>query len=268
MNNNLFIKEFKRNLKELLIVGPSLIFFISLSMTIYSTMEDNMSVIMELYKNIPEAIQEALNFNDNQWSTVLGFYVTYFVYYVPMGLGIYAIYLGSKILSQEEQNKTAEFLLTRPLSRDQIILSKLLVLYLNTLIINLLLYACGVISCGIISAWEVSFEHLTIIHIYGLMICLFFGTLGFFITVIMKKAKLIMGAGIGIIMGSYVIDMILRVSDKAQFLLYLTPFNYMNVNVNFPGYGFEAWRVFVLLIAIIIMIVLSLVFYRKKDILI
>lgn len=268
MIKNILFKELKRNYKEFLIVGFALSFFIAISMAIYSSMKDNMSIIMELYDNIPESIQRALNFNNDQWSTILGFYASYFVYYVPMMSGIYAIYLGSKILSQEEQNKTAEFLLTRPVSRDYVISSKLILILFYITGINLLLYLTGLFSCGIITSWEININSLTVMHLYGLLVCIFFGVLGFFITVLMKRAKLIMGIAVGIVMGSYLIDMILRISDKAQFLLYITPFKYIDIDVMKADYGYEAWRILVMVSASAILVFLSFFFYRKKDILI
>ena len=52
---------------------------------------------------MPESFQVAFNFNINQWDNVLGFYVTYFVYFVPVITGCYSIILGTKLLSKEEQ---------------------------------------------------------------------------------------------------------------------------------------------------------------------
>ena len=79
MSFTILLKEINRNYKEFLIISLSLSFFIAISMTIYSSMKDNMFMIMDLYDNIPESIQRALNFDKDQWSTILGFYSTYFI---------------------------------------------------------------------------------------------------------------------------------------------------------------------------------------------
>jgi len=268
MKTNIFNKEIKRNYIEFLIISLSLSFFIAISMTIYSSMKDNMSMILDLYDNIPEAIQKALNFNNDQWSTILGFYATYFVYYVPMMSGIYSIYLGSKVLSLEEQNKTAEFLLTRPVSRNNIVFNKLFLVLFFVFGINIILYLTGLFSCGLISGWEVSISSLTVMHLYGLIVCLFFGVLGFFITIMMKRAKMAIGLSVGIVMGCYMIDMLLRITDKVQFLLYLTPFKYIDIEVLKADYGLEVWRILVLVSASAVLVLMSVFFYRKKDILI
>ena len=124
----------------------------------------------------------------------------------------------------------------------------------------------GLISCGLASDWDYSILNYTILHVYGVMFCLFIGYLGFFIAVGMKKARLNMMVGIGIVMGSYVFDMVLRITDQVQFLSYLTPFKYINIDVISPDYQLEVWRILVLFVASVILVTLSFLWYRRKDI--
>ncbi|HQD53175.1 MAG TPA: ABC transporter permease subunit [Bacillota bacterium] len=53
--------------------------------------------------------------------------------------GIYAAILGSGIMAKEEEEKTIEFLLARPVSRSQIITGKLFTLLIYLLFLNLLI---------------------------------------------------------------------------------------------------------------------------------
>ncbi len=268
MNTNLFLKEMKRNLKDFLIAGFVIISLLLMTMGMYSSMKENMAMISELYSKMPKFLLEAINFQPDQWTSILGFYLTYFIYYIPLMASVFSIYLGTKILSKEEQNKTAEFLLSRPVTREQIISSKLLVLSFYILGINILAFLTGMISCGIISDWKINIHSLIVLHTYGFLLCLFFGVLGFFITVLMKRAKAIIGTGIIIVMGSYFFDMIIRISDVFNFLLYLTPFKYLDLKIVTQDYDFEAWRLIVFIGSSGILILLSFVFYRRKDILI
>jgi ABC-2 type transport system permease protein len=268
MNRNLLIKDLQRNLKAFLGWSFAAIIFIGITLGIYSSMRESMSMITALYATLPEAIMEALNFGEDQWNTMLGFYTTYFVYYVPLLGGIYAYHLGGKLLAIEEQNKTAEFLLSRPISRNSIVASKLLVYSFYIIGFNILVYLMGLISCGLASDWDYSILNYSILHVYGVMFCLFIGFLGFFIAVGMKKAHLNMIAGIGIVMGSYIFDMVIRITDKVQFLSYMTPFKYIRIDVISPDYKLEAWRILVLFVASVILASLSFLLYRRKDILV
>ena len=268
MNFNLFVREFKNNLKGSVITSLIVVLYTAFSLLIYSSMQENISKIKEFYYIMPESFQEAFNFHINQWDNVLGFYITYFVYFVPIITGCYSIILGTRILSKEEQNKTAEFLLSRPLSRNQIISSKLITFFIHILGINLLAFSTGLFGSGIVSGWEFKIISLIILHTYGLLICLLFGLLGFFITVVMKRAKSITGIGIGIVLGTYFFDVMIRVFGEVQFLLYLTPFKYINLEAHTPNYGFDAWRLIYFIGFSGLLIILSYLFYRRKDILV
>jgi len=268
MNLNLFLKEFKSNLKGSVITSVVVVLYTALSLLIYSSIKENILKVTDFYDIMPESFRVAFNFNINQWDNVLGFYVTYFVYFVPIITGCYSIILGTRLLSKEEQNKTAEFLLSRPLSRNQIISSKLTTFFIHILGINLLAFFTGLFGSGIVSDWNFNLKSLTILHTYGYLICLFFGLLGFLITVVMKRAKAITGIAIGIVLGTYFFDVMIRVFGEVQFLLYLTPFKYINLEAHSPDYGFDAWRLIYFIGISGLLIILSYVFYRRKDILV
>jgi len=268
MSFNLLIKELRYNLKGTVITSLVVVLYTAFTFLIYASMKVNISKVTDFYYIMPESFQVAFNFHLNQWDNVLGFYVTYFVYFIPIITGCYSIILGTKLLSKEEQNKTAEFLLSRPLSRKQIISGKLFTFFIYILGINLLAFITGLFGCGLISDWEFNLKSLIILHTYGCLICLFWGILGFFITVLMKRAKAISGIGIGIILGTYFFDVMIRVLGKVQFLLYLTPFKYINLEAHSPDYGFDAWRLIYFIGISGLLILLSYVFYCKKDILV
>ena len=268
MNLNLLIRELKTNIKGSIVAGFSVAAFMAFSLAMYSSMQESINRISEIYSTMSKTMQVALNVHPDQWMNVLGFYVTYFVYYVPLMLGCYSAILGVRQVSKEEQYRTAEFLLTRPLSRGQVITSKLFSLIILIMGFNLLIFMVGLVGCGIVSEWNFDLKSFTVLHTYGFLICLVFCFLGIFITVLMKRAKAVTGVAIGIVMASYFFDIILRVSDKVQFLLYFTPFHYINLNVLSTDYGFDAWRLYIPIGTSAVLIVLAHLFYRKKDILV
>ena len=270
MNLNLFIQELKANMKGCIVAGLFAVVMLSMLYIIFSSMMEgtDMNRVQELYSVMPEKLRVAFNIPADQWTNILGAHASYFVYYIPLMLGCYSAILGAKILSKEEQHKTAEFLLTRPISRGEVVTSKLLSLIILIIGFNVLGFITGWIGCGILSDWNFDMKSLSVLHTYGLLICLFFSFCGVFLTVLMKRAKAITGIAVGIVMGAYFIDMILRMSDKVQFLLFFTPFHYMNLDVLSPGYGFDAWRICTLIGVLAVLIVLTHLLYRRRDILI
>lgn len=268
MNTVLIIKEFKRELKGFLIATSMVVGYLSLTMVIYSSMEFSLNDITDLWGGLPEGFMKALNFDGDQWRSVLGFYATYFVFYIPLISGGFSVVWGLRQLSKEEHLKTAEFLLTRPISRDQIISSKLLVLFTYIVAVNLLAYIAGLISCTLASANAFNIASLTILHVYGVFACLFFGSLGMFISTLVKRGKSSVGIGVGIIAAAYLFDMIIKIYGKADFLLYLTPFKYIDLQLTRPDYHLEGWRILIPLAVSIILIAGTYIFYRRKDILV
>ena len=266
MNLNLFLKELKNNRKGAVITSFVVVVYTSLTFFIYASMTTIITQATNFYYTLPQSLQVFMNFS--QWDKVLGYYVTYFVYYVPIITGCYSIILGTKLLSKEEQYKTAEFLLTRPLSRNHIISSKLFAIFILILGINLLAFITALMGIGLSSDWEFNLKSLIILHTYGCLICLFWGILGFFITVVMKRAKAITGIGIGIVLAAYFFDVLIRIFGKVQFLLYFTPFKYINLEAHSPDYGFDAWRLIYFFGISGLLILLSCIFYSKKDILV
>jgi len=79
-------------------------------------------------------------------SSYLGFYVTYNSIYTALLGCIFAVLLSSSILAGEEQGKTADFLLTRPISRGHIYASKALVVLTQIIILSIGVYAAGIIA--------------------------------------------------------------------------------------------------------------------------
>lgn len=268
MNGQLYLKELKREFKNFFIGTAIVVIYIALTMVIFSSMETNIESVTEIWATLPESFQTALNFGDDSWNTITGFYTTYFVFYIPLIAGGFAVVWGLKMLAKEEQHKTAEFLLTKPISRNRILTSKLGVILTYVLAMNLLGYASGIISCLVVDPDTADISVISILHLYGLFTCLFFVALGLFISTLMKRSRTLVGMGIGIVLGMYLFDMILKISNKAEFLLYLTPFKYLDLNVNAPGYHLEGWRILIPLSVSILLVMVSYLSYRKRDILI
>ncbi len=266
MNSVLLTKELTREMKGF-VIGSSIVSgYLLLTMIIYSSMAFSMDQITAMWSTLPEDFMKALNYDPKQWESVLGFYSTYFVFYIPVISGGFSVVWGLKMLAKEEYQKTAEFLMTRPISRNSILSSKLVALVSYITAINLVGYVTALITCTIFGKTGFDVGSLTILHLYGLTVCLFLGMLGLFISVWMRRGKPGAGIGIGIVLGYYLLDMLLKIYGKADFLLYLTPFHYINLDVTLPGYRLEAWRILIPLAASILMVIVVYGRFRRKDI--
>jgi ABC-2 type transport system permease protein len=151
MNKNLFLKELRMNSLSLILWMIAITLLISLTMSVYGTFVENQSKILGMMNLVPKgALQFKGISNFNDLLSVLGFYAVNNIIYMMVLGSIFAIVLASNILLKEEYNKTAEYLLTRPLTRSEIFFSKLAVISLYVFLLNLITSLAGLICIELV----------------------------------------------------------------------------------------------------------------------
>ena len=183
MNRNLFLKEMRRNAIQSDGMDDRNYPLISVTMSVYPTFLENQSKIVGMMSIIPRGLLQfkgISNFND--LLSVLGFYSVNNVIYMMVLGSIFAIVLSSNILLKEEYNKTAEYLLTRPLTRSEIFLSKLAVISLNVFLLNLVTALAGFICMELVKNGPFSIRAFLILSFYTLLLNFLFGAIGLFLS--------------------------------------------------------------------------------------
>ena len=138
MNRNLFLFELRRNMPGWLVWTLAITLLIAVTMSVYPTFMENQSKVFGMMKLVPKgALQFKGISNLNDLLSILGFYAMNNVIYMLVLGSISAAVISSNILLKEEYGKTAEYLLTRPLTRSEIFLSKLAVMLLYVFLLNL-----------------------------------------------------------------------------------------------------------------------------------
>jgi ABC-2 type transport system permease protein len=268
MNKTLFHMEFRRNVRSLLIwslVISALIFF---TMSFFRTVVQYQQQITGVIQMIPLAAMKVRGFsNIRDIFSVMGFYAANNIVYMMLLGSIFSIVLSSNIILKEEYGKTAEFLMARPLSRDEIFLSKSLLALLNILILNLFTICISLIA--IFSFNKSDFEILVffILALYTFLLNLLFGSAGLLISSLAKRGKPATSLCVGIVMVFYFLYSISRLPGINGDFGYVSPFKWVNIEVLSPGYHLELLRVGGFVLSIAGMSIVSGLLYRKKDIL-
>ena len=240
---------------------------ITITMSVYRTFLDNQSKVMGMMNLIPKgALQFKGISNFTDLLSVLGFYAANNVIYMMVLGSIFSIVLGSNILLKEEYNKTAEYLLTRPLTRSGIFFSKLGVVILYIFLLNLVTALAGFICLEIVRTGPFSVKAFLILSLYTMLLNILFGTLGIFMSTMIKRPKPITTFSIGLVLILYFIFTLSKITESAASIGYLSPFKYVNADVIKPEYGFDILR-FIYFVGIsLILIVISYRLYSRKDI--
>jgi ABC-2 type transport system permease protein len=267
INKNLFLKEMKRNALSLIFWTIAISLLIAFTMSVYRTFLENQSKVMGMMSLVPKS---ALSFkgisNFNDLLSVLGFYSVNNVIYMMLLGSIFAIVLSSNILLKEEYNKTAEYLLTRPLTRSEIFFSKLSVIALHVFLLNLVTALVGLISMELVKKGPFNINAFVILSTYTFLLNLLFGAIGLFMSTLVKRAKPITTFSIGLVLIFYFINTISKITVSISKIGYLSPFKFASVDAINPAYKLELLNLIYFVGLTLILTVLSYRLYTRKDI--
>lgn len=266
MNSNLILKEMKRNAVSLSLWMIVLILLISVTMAIFPTFIRNQSKVMAMLTIIPKGALQFKGISDfNALLSVLGFYATNNIIYMMLLGSIFSIVLASNIILREEYEKTAEYLLSWPVSRKEIFFSKSAVLFLDIFILNLVTSIVGFIWIELVKTGPINIEAFLILSLYTFLLNALFGATGLFLSTLVKKAKPITTFSITLVLILYFIDTISKITPAISKLDYISPFRYASPDFS-QDYKFEFARLLYFVVVTIILILMAWRNYRKKDI--
>ena len=145
-----------------------------------------------------------------------------------LGLGgaFFAALLGISVLVKEEKEQTAEFLLTHPVSRREIVGKKLVSVLIQILLLNLSVAAVTAVSiCAIGETPDIRPLFLLFLAYFILQVEV--ASVCFGISAFLNQG----GAGIGLGMAAllYFLNIIANLTEQVKFLKYLTPFGILSV---------------------------------------
>ncbi len=272
INRNIYRKEMKRYRNSFFGWGIAVTAFILMGMAFYPLLmqEDLLRQITAFLENpFMKNMMTAFGASIDIWTNVLGFYSTRNAMFIMLIGSFFSMLLAGKILASEEQEKTAEFLLTKPVTRMEVVCSKLAGYLSYLVLLNAVILIIGFISLEIFKGDSRYSKEAFVIHwFYALLLMLTFGAIGFFLSLLIKRGRPITSLSIGIIVGAYFIDILSRVTPSADKFGYLSPFKFIDSGVLRPDYGLAGWRVVYFLGISLVLFVISSVVYRKKDILV
>ncbi|ALC92185.1 ABC transporter [Bacillus sp. FJAT-18017] len=261
---NIFARELKAHLKSLVFWSIGIVFMVISGMGKFSYYEGSGEAVNELISQIPKTLRTVLGFGDFDLTKASGFYGVLFLYLVIMAT-IHAVMLGANIISKEERDKTTEFLMVKPVSRSRIITFKLLAAIVNVVILNLVtLVSSMAIVNSYASGEEVSSEiGLLIAGLFILQVM--FLVIGTGIAALCKNPKSAASLATTILLGAFILSVIVDMNENLEGLKYITPFKYFDAAQMLNGTGFDAVYVLLSVIIISIMVWVTYIFYRKRD---
>jgi ABC-2 type transport system permease protein len=260
---NIFLHELRAYRKSIVIWAASMAALAVMYILIFNGLSEDIESFKNLLKSMPEVVRKLLSIYVDSISTLEGFYSFIFVYVVLCG-AIQAMNLGVSIVSKEVREKTADFLLTKPVSRKDILTFKLLAALASLFVTNII-YLAITIPAALTVKTEFSMKVFLMISATLFFVQLMFVSLGVIISVIAGKIKSVISISLSTVFGFFVISMLGSViGDRA--VRYISPFKYFDLAYIVENAAYEISFIIVGIIFIISSISASYLLYVKKDI--
>ncbi len=261
---NIIKRELKANLKTFIIWILVLTLLLFAASTEFGAFQDN-PAFLDSFEGMEgmEAMFDAIGGSFANMSTPEGFLSLMSIYlYLP--LSIYGALLGSSIISKEERDRTAEYLFTLPIKRNQVLLRKIIVAitYQILFVVYILLASILVFSrYGIDSNF---YNFMLYMFVALSFTSLIFLTMGMMFSSVLRQYKKSGAITLGILITTYMLSMLIRLVEELEFLNYVVPFQYFEVTDMLNG---DIKWIFVVISIIIISSCISAVFYfyKRRD---
>lgn len=223
---NIFLRELRANLKSLLIWSVIILALIGIGVSKFSAFAGNPEMLAIL-DSMPPAMVDAVNLNAFNLTTLEGFYGIMFLYFGLMAAMAAALW-GSDIISKEERDKTVEFSLVLPVSRNRVITAKALAALVNCVAFVLITWAISQVTVRSYNP-DPGFNRFLALEMQAMfMIELIFLAIGLLLGCAMRQYKRSSASAISVILVTYFLSLISGMQESLENLKYFTPFKYFD----------------------------------------
>lgn len=254
--------ELRQGKAAFLIWTAAVTFLLMICIFIFPEIRDDMDAVGELFASMG-SFTVAFGMNRLNFGTLTGYYAVECGNILGLGGAFFASLAGVSILSKEEKDKTAEFLLTHPVSRVRVVTEKLAALLIQITAMNLIILAFSLLSMRMIGE-DISWKEILLLHGAYYLLQLELAGICFGISAFLYRGSA--GIGIGLAAVMYFLNLISNMTDHAGFLKYITPFGYCDGADLLAGGGLNAGYAAVGILLACIGAASAYWRYRKKDI--
>lgn len=262
---NIFLYEARKNLISFALWAGNLALLILVFMAFFPTFSEDTAMLEKIMENYPEALLKAFGMSSElSLASVLG-YFTFVFAFLQLALAIQSSNYGFHILSVEERELTADFLLAKPISRSEILLAKLCSYILTLVATNLVIALMSYISIRIFcEGHDYDKGALNLLFFSSILFQLLFFSISMLISLTQKKIRSVLSYSMALAFTTYILNSV-RSIVGGEFLGWFSPFYYFE-----PGSilvkGSLSFMAYLSVLLIAVCFGLSFYLYRKRNI--
>lgn len=218
----LLASELKRSRTALIIWSAAIALLLFVCLIIFPDMKSQVNELNAAFSSMG-GFTEAFGMDRLNMGELMGFYGLECGNILGIGGAFFAAYIGVSALADEEKNRTAEFLLTHPVSRTRIVFDKLLCVLIQILILNAVSILTALAVTYAIGE-ELQMTEFLLLHAAYLLLQIEIAAVCFGISSVLRRSGI--GVGLGIAAILYFLNIIANLTEDADWLKYITPFGY------------------------------------------
>jgi ABC-2 type transport system permease protein len=265
MSATIFRHEFLTRLKSVVIWSLSIAFLIVFFSSMFSIFVDQAALMNEFLARYPQELRAAFGMDRMDLATVLGFYSFVFMF-VQLCLAIQASNYGFGLVSIEENELTADFLMTKPVSRGQILTSKLLAALTSLTITNLVVWVTSLAAIALFRGGHEYEPGTLILLLLSIVIFQFFFLgVGLVVSLLVKRVRSVTPYALGLGFGMYVLSAFSGIFGDVKLEL-VTPFKHLDAPYIVQHGAYDTPLVLLNVAVTVIALAVSYWLYTRRDI--
>ncbi len=262
---NIFLHEFKSYLKSVGIWSAANFLIILVYFSAFNAISMETAELQTMLDAFPDELLIAFGMNDMNFSTILGWFGVVFLF-CQICLAIQASNYGISLVSIEERELTADFLLPKPVGRAKILTAKFLAALAALTITNLVVWASSFFTINLMRQGR-TYDTTALVMVLGTIVVfqLFFLSVGLLISLLMKRVRSVIPLSMALSFGMYILNAFGKMIGEDS-LEIISPFRHFDPNyiINHQAYN---WSLAVIsLVVILIAIPTSYLLYQKRNI--
>jgi ABC-2 type transport system permease protein len=265
MNTNIYRFELRMRLRSVIIWSLAGAAVMLTYMAFFPSFSQEAALVDEVMANFPPQFLEAFGMGGVSLADVMGFFSFVFLF-AQLLLAVQASIYGFGLVSVEEAEWTADFLLTRPVTRTQILTNKLLAAATALLITDVVVWGAAILALSLFNGGQTVDQHTLFLMLTSLPIFqLFFLAVGLVISLLVKRVRSVTPYALGLAFGMYLLGAFSSMAGDVK-LEWITPFKHFDGNYIVLHGAYNLPLVMISIAVILVALVGSYWRYLHRDI--
>jgi ABC-2 type transport system permease protein len=261
---SVFRRELKAYRNSTIIWTVALSLLVVTFLSLFPSFSNDVEVTKKILENLPPVVSSAIGISAQNFFNIYGFLSYLFTFVMLVG-SVQAMNIGVGILSKEESSKTADFLLTKPISRSKVITNKLFAAFILLIITNIVFCSVALMMAVLVSIDSFDITTFLLVSAKLVLVQIIFLSLGFLLSVIIPKIKSTITVSLPVVFGFFIAGTVGEIL-RLDYIKYISPFKLYDSEYIISHNAYDIKLLLFEAVFVIVMTAASYIIFIKKDI--